>query len=130
MKFIALVMFAAGVLAACGAGSQGTAGGGTISDVSVNDASAAISKGGVQFIDVRTPAEYSGGHARGAKNLPLDKLSNELSSLDPAKPVYVICQTGSRSKRASQILKDSGFQSIYNITGGTTAWKEAKLETE
>lgn len=101
-----------------------------IKDVSVNDAQAAVSKGGVQFIDVRTPEEFTAGHARSAVNIPLDVLSEKLSTLSKDKPIYVICQTGNRSKKASIVLENNGFTNIFNIKGGTGAWIAAGLETE
>jgi rhodanese-related sulfurtransferase len=102
-----------------------------IAQVSVAEAKQAIEdKKDTQFIDVRTPKEYAGGHATGAKNLPLDKLDAELTKLNKNKPVYVICETGRRSQKGSEILQKAGFKDVYNITGGTSEWMNAKLPTE
>ncbi len=102
-----------------------------IAQVSVTEAKKAIEdKKDAQFIDVRTVEEYAGGHAVGAKNLPLDKLEADLAELDKNKPVYVICETGRRSQKGSEILQKAGFKDIYNITGGTSEWKSAGLPTE
>jgi hydroxyacylglutathione hydrolase len=65
-----------------------------VEQISVADAKAATANNGVQFIDVRRPAEHAGGHAVGTLNVPLDRLSREIDQLDPAKPTYVICQSG------------------------------------
>lgn len=102
-----------------------------IAQVSVTEAKNAIEENKeAQFIDVRTPEEYAGGHAVNAKNLPLDKLEVELASLDKNQPVYVICQTGRRSQKGSEILQKAGFEEIYNLTGGTSEWIAAGLTTE
>lgn len=102
-----------------------------IAQVSVGEAKQAIEqKKDAQFIDVRTVEEYAGGHATGAKNLPLDRLDAELAKLDKDKPVYVICQTGRRSQKGSEILQKAGFKDVYNIEGGTSEWINAKLPTE
>ncbi len=102
-----------------------------IAQISVTDARKALAdKKDAQFIDVRTVEEYAVGHAAGAKNLPLDTLGAELAKLDKGKPVYVICETGRRSQKGSEILQKAGFKDIYNITGGTSEWKSAKLPTE
>ena len=102
-----------------------------IAQVSVTEAKKAIEdKKDAQFIDVRTIEEYAGGHAVGAKNLPLDKLDAELTKLNKNKPVYVICQTGRRSQKGSEVLQKAGFKDIYNITGGTSEWKSAGLPTK
>lgn len=98
---------------------------GEIKQITVADAKQAVDAKDVQFIDVRTPGEYSGGHAPKASNFPLDVLESDLTKLDKNKPVYVICQTGRRSQKGSEILQKAGFTQIYNINGGTSAWVEA-----
>ena len=102
-----------------------------IAQISVTEAKKALEeKKDAQFIDVRTVEEYTGGHAKGAKNLPLDKLEAELAALNQDKPVYVICETGRRSQKGSEILQKAGFKDVYNITGGTSEWISAGLPTE
>ena len=73
--------------------------------------------GSVTLLDTRTAGEYSRGHADGFINLPLDELRDRLSKLDPAKPVYVMCQSGLRSYLACRILTQHGF-TCYNFAGG------------
>lgn len=73
--------------------------------------------GSVTLLDTRTTGEYSRGHAGGFINLPLDELRDRLSELDPAKPVYVMCQSGLRSYLACRILTQHGF-TCYNFAGG------------
>lgn len=73
--------------------------------------------GSVTLLDTRTTGEYSRGNADGFINLPLDELRDRLSELDPAKPVYVMCQSGLRSYLACRILTQHGF-TCYNFAGG------------
>lgn len=102
-----------------------------IAQVSVTEAKKALEdKKDAQFIDVRTVEEYAGSHAVGAKNLPLDKLDEELAGLDKDRPVYLICETGSRSQKGSEILQKAGFTDIYNIKGGTSEWLSGGFPTE
>lgn len=70
------------------------------------------------IIDVRTPMEYKNGHINGAKNIPL----NKIDSFETNKQVYVICQSGMRSKRASKILSKKGID-VVNVKGGMSAWQ-------
>ncbi len=83
----------------------------------------------LQFLDVRRPAEHVSGHAVETINIPLDKLASDFEKLDPTVPTYVICQGGYRSSLGTSILENAGFETIYNVTGGTAAWVEAGLET-
>ncbi|MBK8465242.1 MAG: DUF2202 domain-containing protein [Chloracidobacterium sp.] len=101
-----------------------------VKEVSPAEAQAAVSKAYSQFVDVRTQEEYTGGHAARAVNIPLDTLSTRLDSLEKNEPVYVICQTGSRSKKAADILKTAGFNNVLSVIGGTAAWQAAGLPME
>lgn len=101
-----------------------------VKNVSPAEAQAAVSKPYSQFVDVRTPEEYLGGHAARAINIPLDTLSANLDKLEKNEPVYVICETGGRSQSAAMILKKAGFNNVLNVAGGTTAWRQANLPIE
>lgn len=101
-----------------------------IKQVSVEQAQTAVKAENAQFIDVRTPEEYAAGHAVQARNLPLDVLESNLGKLDKNKPIYVICQTGRRSQKGSEMLKNAGFTAVYNINGGTSEWINSGFPTE
>lgn len=73
--------------------------------------------GSVTLLDVRTPAEYERDHMSGFEHIPVDDLRERLGELDPAKPVYVVCQSGLRSYIACRILTQEGFD-CYNLSGG------------
>ena len=73
--------------------------------------------GSVTLLDVRTPMEYALGRLPGFVNLPVDELREHLDALDPAKPVYALCQSALRSYVACRILSQHGFD-CYNISGG------------
>ena len=73
--------------------------------------------GSVTLLDTRTVWEYSQGHIKGFKNIPVDELRGRLGEIDPSKPVYVICQSGLRSYIATRILMQNGFDA-YNFSGG------------
>ncbi|UZR98387.1 FAD-dependent oxidoreductase [Chondrinema litorale] len=82
-------------------------------------------------LDVRNPGEvHNNGLIAGAKNIPLDELRNRLDELDTEKPILVYCAKGLRGYISSMILAQHGFQNIYNLAGGFTAWKNMHLEVE
>lgn len=74
----------------------------------------------VQLIDVRTPAEFNGGHIKGAKNIDFfsGKFNVEFNKLNKDKAVYVYCRSGSRSRQTSKKLEAMGFTEIYDLKGG------------
>jgi hypothetical protein len=49
---------------------------------------------GAQIIDVRTPSEYSNGHLKASKNIPLDRLASSVSKINKNKPVITCCASG------------------------------------
>ena len=72
---------------------------------------------GAQIIDVRSNAEYKGGHVHGSINIPLPNLSGNLSRIKKNKPVITCCASGMRSASAKNILKSHGFTEVYNGGG-------------
>ena len=101
-----------------------------ITEVSPTEAQTAVSKAYSQFVDVRTTEEYAGGHASRAINIPLDTLAANLDKLEKSEPVYLICESGNRSKKAAVLLKEAGYPNVLNVTGGTAAWRAANLPME
>lgn len=75
-----------------------------------------------QLIDVREPNEFSGGHILGARNIPLTQLKTRLKEIRPDKPVYLYCQSGSRSGRAAQMLYKKGYKDLHHLEGGFKKW--------
>ncbi|UBH10954.1 rhodanese-like domain-containing protein [Macrococcus armenti] len=72
----------------------------------------------IKLIDVRTPDEFKKGHIKGAKNVPL----NYIEDYKGTETVYVICQSGMRSKRAVKALRKHGVDAI-NVRGGMSMWR-------
>jgi phage shock protein E len=66
-------------------------------------------------IDVRTPQEFAGEHPQGAKNIPLDKLSNNLNTIKNFKKAIVVCcASGMRSASAKALLQKAGIEQVYD----------------
>jgi len=86
---------------------------------------AELMKKGAQIIDVRTPAEFNGGHIKGSVNIPLDNLQKQLSKIKKNQPVITCCASGMRSGAARQILQANGYAEVYN--GGGWASLQNKL---
>jgi rhodanese-related sulfurtransferase len=82
------------------------------------------------LIDVRSPQEFKSGHIPGAKNVPLQGLSNNLKKVPKNKDVIVVCRSGSRSGMACRILTNEGYDNITNVRGGTMAWLRAGHEVK
>ena len=81
--------------------------------------------GTIHLIDVRTPPEFGALHAKGAVNIPLDRLEPSALAHCNGDPVYLICKSGIRAKKAADKLAESGFSNTWLIEGGTDAWHKA-----
>lgn len=83
-------------------------------------------------LDVRTPAEFAGGHLAGAVNVdvmaPGFERRLEALGLPADAPVYVYCRSGQRSGRAVAALHRLGHAGAVNA-GGLGALKAAGAET-
>ena len=70
---------------------------------------------GAVIWDVRSPGEFKGGHARGAVNVPLDKLGEYAQKhKNKEQTVITCCASGMRSANAKGILERAGFKNVYN----------------
>ena len=87
-------------------------------------------KRSVQVVDVRGPGEWKKGHVPGARHIFVPELRKRVGELDRNKPTVVYCGSGYRSSIASSILKQEGFNELWNVPGSWEAWKAAKLPVE
>lgn len=90
---------------------------GTVSQFFWDEADALSRDGSLTLLDVRTEREFRAGHLEGFVNIPVDELRDHLGSLDPGKPVRIVCQSGLRSYLACRILSQEGF-SCSHLAGG------------
>ncbi len=85
-------------------------------------------KENVQVLDVRTQGEFSDGHIKNA--LLADwtdakEFERRIAFIDKNKPLYVYCLSGGRSAAAAAKLRKLGYENVYELKGGTNAWKAA-----
>ncbi len=83
----------------------------------------------VMLIDVRTPAEYAGGHIANSVNINVEEIASRLDEIPRDKTIVVYCRTGRRSARAAQILRNAGYNVIYDL-GGILDWQAAGFPVE
>lgn len=75
-------------------------------------------RNGAIILDVRSKAEFAGGHIKGAINIPVDVLKNNLNQLkDKNKVIITCCASGMRSAAAKNILKSHNYLNVYNGGG-------------
>jgi len=125
-----IVVFAVTVLAVAGYYMQMGSGNSGYGNVDVGEARDLIAeKADLVILDVRTVSEYESGHLEGSINIPVEVLSGRLSELNPDDELLVYCRTGNRSTTAVGILRENGYDRIYHMDGGITAWMSAGFPT-
>lgn len=82
-----------------------------------NDNLKQIINEGAFLVDVRSSSEFSSGSVKGAVNIPLDQISNQLKKFQNKKSIVVFCRSGMRSSQAKSILEKNNIPNVYN--GGT-----------
>ena len=93
--------------------------------ISVQEAKEKIDAGNVQVIDTRQPGEYMVGHVPDALNIPHMAVVSHKDDLSTDKEIIMICESGARSALACEFAAALGFKDLYNVEGGTAAWKKA-----
>lgn len=82
---------------------------------------------GAVILDVRSPGEFTGIHAEGAINLPLDQVTVEkVKDVAGENPILLLCQGGTRAKMAAEKISEIESQ-VSVLDGGTQAWKAEGL---
>jgi rhodanese-related sulfurtransferase len=80
----------------------------------------------IRLLDVRTPAEFEGGHIAGSYNVPLATLGEHAAELaEVGAPVVLVCRGGNRARQAEQVLRESGMARLHVLDGGLSAWQGA-----
>jgi rhodanese-related sulfurtransferase len=84
------------------------------------------------IVDVRQPEEWATtGIPTGAALISLpDFQTRAANELPKDKEIFVICNSGNRSREASDILISLGYEKVVNVDGGIQAWLKAGLPVE
>jgi rhodanese-related sulfurtransferase len=80
------------------------------------------------LLDVREPWEFEIARISPpgvtTVHIPMHELPGRLAELSPDQTIICLCHHGMRSAQVTRFLMRSGFQSVYNLSGGIAAWSE------
>lgn len=100
-----------------------------VKTITVQELQEKISRGErVEMIDVRTPAEFQEIHVVGARLMPLDRLDPKAFMAQrngASEPLYVLCRSGNRARKACEQFLAAGYENVVCVEGGTLAWEKA-----
>lgn len=90
--------------------------------LSADEVRTMLESGRATLLDVRSIEEYRAFHVPGALHTMAMDLRTRHTELDPAATYITMCKTGIRASMAASILKQHGFEKVYNAAGGITAY--------
>ena len=90
--------------------------------IDVDELDALLQDGSVRVLDVREDHEWARGHVVGAIHVPVRRLPERVGKLKRDTRYAVICQSGSRSRGATDFLVGQGFEGAVSVRGGASAW--------
>ena len=82
------------------------------------------------LIDVRQPKEYASGHIKGAINLPLRDITQNLDQIPKDRPVVLYCASGYRTAMGVMALQMLGYINVKGFPPSIEGWKAAGQELE
>lgn len=78
-----------------------------------------LSDNQIELVDVRTEEEYRLSNLKLAKHIPLSELEERHEEINLSKPVYLLCQSGIRSRKAITLLQELYPEKTFvNVEGG------------
>ncbi len=100
-----------------------------IKQIGVEEARQMLENSGTVVLDVRESEEWRQGHLPQALGIPRGFLELRVEEKIPDRktPIIVQCASGTRSLLAARNLREMGYENLYNLQGGFTAWKEQGL---
>jgi rhodanese-related sulfurtransferase len=94
-------------------------------EIGIDELEERLREGDVRLLDVREEWEFRRGHVPEAVHVPLRLLPERAVTLPRGSRYAVICQSGSRSRGATDFLIAQGFTEVVSVRGGTGAWARA-----
>ncbi len=72
----------------------------------------------IQVIDTRAAKQYNVSKVESAINIPLGDLRTKAKELKPNTPIVTYCNSGVIGNATQNVLRNMGFNDIYNLSGG------------
>lgn len=81
------------------------------------------------MLDVRSGNDFSNAHILNSLNYPEPEIESRAESLQKYRKqaIIIYCEHGNVSERAARKLKTSGFDPVYCLKGGLSAWRSANM---
>lgn len=98
--------------------------------VSASELNNILQRQDILLIDVHTPEQR---HIKGTDLfIPYNDIETYRDKLpkDKNTPIYLYCEGGPMGNAAARSLHELGYDKLYNLEGGTNAWRKAGFDFE
>lgn len=84
------------------------------------------------ILDVRDRQSFNEQRIMGAITMPMDEdlVARATASLESRREIYVYGEDDEQTAKAASMLREAGFESVSEISGGLEAWKAISGSTE
>ncbi len=95
-----------------------------IKQISVSELKERLDTRGHDFVllDVREPWELQICSLPDSVEIPMGQVRARLDEIEPQQDVVIICHYGIRSQQIAYYLQSAGYENLYNLRGGISAW--------
>ena len=94
-------------------------------EIDVNELKRKIdAKDDFYLLDVREPNEFKIGRIPGSTLIPLGEVPQRFQEIPKDKEIVVHCKMGGRSAKAAAFLRQQGYSTVKNLTGGILDWSD------
>ncbi|MDB1122683.1 thiosulfate sulfurtransferase GlpE [Vibrio algarum] len=98
--------------------------------ISAVGAKGLISDRNAVLVDIRDAGSFSVSHAETARHLTNDTIVSLMEEVEFDHPILVMCYHGVSSQGAAEYLVNQGYEEVYSVDGGFSAWHMAGLPTQ
>ena len=125
MKKIILILITTLSLFAYACHSQTAPSEAQIKTIDATEFKRLVEAGNGIILDVRTPEEVASGYIGNASTINLydDDFEGKINLIPKDKEIYVYCKAGGRSVQAAEILRQNGFNRVFNLDNGLVEWE-------
>ncbi len=102
----------------------------SVPEIPVEQAVERLEEGATVFIDVRDGGSYRRGHIPGAQHIGDHNIGDFVERVDKSEPVIVYCFYGNSSLGGAAHLISQGFEEVYSMSGGFSAWGDGPVESD
>ena len=116
LRYALCLSCTAAAVCGCACGNTGSA---ANSNAAPAEQSVKVDLNAAILLDVRSPEEYASGYLQGARNIPHDRIGEEIAAVAPDKSARIIlyCRSGRRADTALNALKAAGYENVFNYGG-------------